>query len=376
MRLAFVGPVHPFRGGIAHFTARLATEVSLTDDCFIVNFTHLYPDAIFPGKTQFDSSRSEFSFPSERILDPLNPFSWRRASRKIASWNPDAIIFHHWHPFFIPAFQSIAKSFAGKIPSIAICHNIAPHEGSLLQKNVTRSFFKNINGFMIHAQSEAADLLHIMPNAVWTAGFHPLYDIFPGQDISREEARRILDIGSRTKLALYFGLIRPYKGVDLFFEACMHLNDLPDLKMLAVGEIYSNEKELTDLVSSIPNGRAELRNRYVPNEEVSLYFRAADLIVLPYRSATQSGIVPIAYACDRPVVVTNVGGLPEVVIDGVTGYIVPPNNSTALARAIKDYFDSDDKNRFSTGIAEMRQRLSWARYAKLLRDLVIQITRS
>ncbi len=374
MRLAFVGPVHPFRGGISHFTARLASEISSTDDCYVINFARLYPNFIFPGKTQFDHSRSEFRFPAERILDPLNPLSWRKASQQIKAWRPDALVFQYWHPFFIPALRSMAKSLKGSAPRIAICHNISPHEGAAFLKLITRSFFKHIDGFLVHAASESADLLCLKPDAVYKAGFHPLYDMFPGQEISRAEARVKLGIDSSTKLALYFGVIRPYKGVDIFFESCRLLGDLQDLKMLAVGEIYSSENELRALVASIPGNRAELIDAYVPNEEVALYFRAADLVVLPYRSATQSGVVPIAYACGRPVVVTNVGGLPEAVNDGVSGFVVPPNDPSALAGAIRQFFTSENRERFEAGVAAMKQSLSWSKYAGLLKDLIAQVS--
>ncbi len=373
MKLAFVGPVHPYRGGIAQFNARLVSEMSIKDDCLIINFSRLYPDFLFPGKTQFDKSAIQFGYPAERLIDSINPLSWRKASHGLKSWKPDAVIFHYWHPFFIPAYTSIARSIGADIPRVAICHNITPHEGTAFQKILTRYLLSNIDGFMVHAKSEGVDLLRLKSTAIFKSAFHPLYDNFPGQDISRKDARYKLNIEPNCKLALYFGLIRPYKGVDLFFEASKHLLDIPDLKMLAVGEVYGGKSILENQIKSLAQVRAEFIDRYIPNEEVSLYFRASDLVVLPYRSATQSGVVPIAYACNRPVVVTDVGGLSEVVSDGESGYIVPPNDVLAIAGAIRKFFNLQNSNDFNVGLADMRKKLSWSRYGELLRELITEV---
>lgn len=400
MRLAFVGPAHPYRGGIAHFNARLARQMSQSDECLIVNFTRLYPRFLFPGKTQFDRSSTEIGFPSRRLIDSLNPLSWRRAANEIRGWKADAVVFHYWHPFFAPAYRTIACYLRKSCPTIAICHNVTPHignppnlpfnrrggeehpplrsrggqRGGFLQSRLTRAAFAAMSGFVVHARSEVDDLLRLGAGARRKVpAFHPLYDVFPDQDIPREEARRRLGLDPAARVVLYFGLIRRYKGVDLLLEAIKELGDVPDLKVLIVGEVYSDRERLAELLRGLPPGRADLIDRYVPNEEVAQYFRAADLVVLPYRSATQSGVVPIAYACDRPVVVTNVGGLPDSLLEGRSGYLVGPEDPAAIAGAIRRHFVLLGSPDLSEGIAEMRRRLSWERYAELLRGLILEL---
>lgn len=372
MKIAVVGPIYPYRGGIANFNARLIKELKLVDELLSINFSRLYPGILFPGKTQYDTSQSTFDVPSERLIDSINPFSWFSSASHINQWKPDAVIFHYWHPFFIPSYVSIIKALT-HVPCIAICHNVVPHESAGYQKWMIRQFLERLDGVMVHAQAEAEDLKRLQSSLPNKVGFHPLYDNFPNQDISKRDARERLGLPVEGKIALYFGLIRHYKGVDLFFQASDLLQDSPDLKMLAVGEIYAGREELTAQVASLPFERAELRDTYIPNELVALYFRAADLVVLPYRTATQSGIVPIAYACDRPVVVTQVGGLSEVVNDGETGFVIPPNDVQALADAIRSFFANNQYDRFQPGINRVKSRLSWKTYCEQLHELIVEV---
>jgi glycosyltransferase involved in cell wall biosynthesis len=370
LKLTIVGPSHPFRGGIAHFTARLATELSHSDEVDLINFTRLYPGFLFPGKTQYDESRDAITFPSARLIDSINPFTWQKTAEFLLSRNPDAVIFQYWHPFFGPAYRKIASSLPLNVPTISICHNVIPHDAGLAARVAARYALGCMTGYVVHAGSEQSDLRGLFDDPKVTLGFHPLYDTFPGQDVSKEDARKELGIAGDALVVLYFGLIRPYKGVDLLLEAALSLTDIKRLKILIVGEIYSEREKIQSALDRLPSGKADLVDSYVPNEKVARYFRAADIVALPYKSATQSGVIPIAYACRRPVIATRVGGLPDVILDGESGYLVEPGDAAALARAIRDQFLLFDNPPMEEGVLKMCQRLSWASYADLIRRAI------
>jgi len=306
MRLAIVAPGHPYRGGIAHFGVRLAQELAdqpAGHHCLYINFTRLYPNRLFPGKTQFDDSAAPVGFTSERLIDSIQPLSWRRAGRRIREWGAEAILFHWWHPLFGPCYRGISAAVGKSVIKVAICHNVAPHEKGRPRRSAARYGLRKMDGFVLHARSEINEIEGLLPGSTFVTLFHPIYDIFPGEDVPGEEARRRLNLNPEDKVVLYFGIIRPYKGVETLLEAAGQLSDMDNLKLLVVGEIYKGSDRIYRLVQSLPGRQVRLVNRYIPNEEVALWFRASDIVALPYLSATQSGIVPIAYRCLRPVIV-------------------------------------------------------------------------
>lgn len=373
MNLTCVAPAYPYRGGIAAFGARLATELAKDHKCRYINFSRLYPGFLFPGKTQFDTSGTPINFKSERLIDSLNPLTWKRAGQSISKNETDAVIFHWWHPFFGPAYRGICRSSEKNIVKIAICHNVLPHDKGILWKRAVEYCLGKMDGYVLHSKSEIAQINKLKPDAPVSSLFHPIYDVFPGEDTSREEARKVLNLDENARIILYFGLIRPYKGVDTLLSAVKMLGDVERLKCLVVGEIYSGRESIEKQVSEIPASRIRLVDEYIPNEQVALWFRAADIIVLPYKSATQSGVVPIAYRCDRPVIVTNVGGLPDAVIEGESGYLVEPGNPEQLAVAIRKFFLELNNPDLSSGIKQMRDRLSWSHYAAEVTSFIRKI---
>jgi len=368
LRIAFVAPGHPYRGGIAHFAARLAQQMSANDDVLQVNFTRLYPDFLFPGKTQYDESAQQITFPSERLIDSLNPLSWKRAASRIKEWKADALVFHYWHPFFAPAYRVIANSIDST--SLMICHNVTSHESGLVQSKLAKLAFGAMDGFLVHAKQEENEIRQSFPHSPISCAFHPLYDVFPNTNIERSDARAALQIDEKAAVVLYFGLIRPYKGVDILLEAASRLGDIPNLRIIIVGEVYGDRAYLDQALQKTPRWMVTLIDKYIPNEEVAKYFRAANIVALPYRSATQSGIIPIAYACNQPVIATRVGGLPDAIIDGESGYLIDPENPVQLAKTIHRYFSELGAPDMSEGIAKMRERLGWGRYAEILRSLI------
>jgi D-inositol-3-phosphate glycosyltransferase len=373
MNLTCVAPAYPYRGGIAAFGARLAAELAQEHSLQYINFIRLYPDMLFPGKTQYDTSNTPIEVECDRQLDSMNPISWYKIGRRISKSNSDAVIFHWWHPFFGPAYREICRSSGEKITKIAVCHNVLPHDKSSLWTRAVRYGLGGMNGNIVHSKSEISQLKQLSPKSPALDLYHPIYDIFPGQDTSRAEARRVLKLKQDARIILNFGLIRPYKGVDVLLNALKNLDEVDRLFCLIVGEIYSDRELIEKMVSEISPNRVRLIDGYIPNEQVALWFRAADIVVLPYRSATQSGVVPIAYRCNRPVIVTNVGGLPDAVLDGQSGYLIEPENPSQLADTIRRFFIEKDNPDLSHGINQMRDRLSWSRYAKQTVDFIRDI---
>ena len=360
MKVVLVGPVFPYRGGIAHFGAMLAREFEKNHEVSLVSFRRLYPSFLFPGKTQYDDSDSPMKVESQRIIDVLNPLSWLEAGRHIAALGPDVVVFQWWHPFFGPAFRAIAAIARRRSDArvVFLCHNVLPHESSVLDRFLTRIGLAGADAFLVQSLEDGANLERIFPGARWAFNPHPVYDWFEMSRFNRGSARQALSVDGR--VLLFFGLIRPYKGLGVLLRAFAEVADELDATLLVVGEFYENRGAYDALIDELGIGpRLRVVGRYVPNEDVEMYFKAADVAVLPYRSATQSGIVQTAYSFHLPVIVTSVGGLPDVVHDGETGYVVPPDDPAALAAAIRRYFEEGVAPRFADGIRADLDRFSW-----------------
>ena len=369
MKVILVGPSYPYRGGISHYNTRLYNEfIKKGHDCSIVNFKRLYPSIFFPGKTQIDESVHVFEAPSYRLLDSINPFSWRAAGTFIRSENPDAVIFHWWHPFFGPSYNSILKKLGNSAKRIFICHNLRPHEESFLDRLLSAPAFKNVDRFLVHSEEDKVNLLEMYPDAVLKKNFHPVYDIFQNGIQNRKQ------IGNDKKPPyniLFFGYIRKYKGLEHLLNAMPKILKEVDVRLTIAGEFYDEKKPYLDLIQKhgISN-KIKIIDKYIPNEEVKDYFIKTDLVVIPYNNATQSGIVQISYSFDVPVVVTRVGGLPEVVRDGETGYIVEPGSSSAVADAVIDFFKNNKSDDFKNNIAGHKHLFSWENLVMTLESLV------
>lgn len=369
MKVILVGPSHPYRGGISHYNTRLYKEfVSQGHDCSILNFKRMYPSILFPGKTQYDESDMEFKVPSDRLLDSIDPFSWQKTAKFIKAQNADALIFHWWHPFFAPAYNSVLKKVENTSKRIFICHNVRPHEQSFIDSLLIRRVFKNVDRFLVHSEEDRVNLLEICPNAVIEKNFHPLFDIF--ENGNKRQAEKGNDKETPSNI-LFFGYIRKYKGLEHLLNAMPKILNEVDVRLTIAGEFYDLKKPYLDLIRDhgISN-RVNIIDEYIPNEEVQDYFMKSDLVVIPYNDATQSGIVQISYNFGVPVVVTRVGGLPEVVHDGETGYIVEPGSSSAVADAVIDFFKNNKSEEFKKNIAEHKHLFSWENLVLTLEKLV------
>jgi glycosyltransferase involved in cell wall biosynthesis len=293
--------------------------------------------------------------------------------REIRRRKPDLIIFKYWLPFFGPCFGTIARTAKRGTRSrvLFICDNVIPHEKRPGDRSFTRYAFGAADCFLVQSDAVERDLLAFWPQAEYRKAPHPVYDIF-GNVIDKQKAREHLTLLS-PRVILFFGYIRRYKGLHILLEAMSLLQDAADIHLLAVGECYDDESFYRSTIKELKlHERVTLHTDYVPNDQVRTYFSAADVVVLPYLSATQSGIAQIAYNFNKPVIATNVGGLSEVVRNGVTGYVVPPNDPHALAQSILRFFNEHREAGFAANVEEEKKKYSWEAMAAAIENLVPQ----
>ena len=363
MKISILSAAYPFRGGIANFAALLYKELVKENDVKVFTFTRQYPSLLFPGKTQLETDKSALAIPSERVLDSINPLSWIKTGNLIKKERPDYLIIKYWMPFFAPAFGKIARIVKsnGHTKIVAVCHNIVPHETKPGDITFTKYFFNSVDKFVILSHTVENDLKQIKPSADYSVLYHPVYSHF-GELVDRQTALNKLNISDKKNL-LFFGFIREYKGLDILIKACALLKDKLDFNLLIAGEFYSDEEKYKDLIKKNNlESQIHLFNDFIPSDDVKYYFSASDVVVLPYRSATQSGIVQAAYNFYKPVIATRVGGLSEIVKHEENGLLVEPENPEALAEAIIDYFKSQKEVIFTSKIREFQELFSWERF--------------
>jgi len=370
LRYCVVGPAYPLRGGIAHHTTLLCRHLAEKHEVQAVAFKRLYPGVLFPGRSQNDPSTQPCTFPSSPLIDSLDPRTWAAAGEFIRRSSADWVLIQWWQPFFAPCLASIA-SRAGKRSRVAfICHNVVPHERMPLARMLSLWALRHGDGFIVHSEQDRRNLEGLLPGLPQYAvcrTVHPQYELFPMSGLAKDEARTRL--GIEGKVVLFFGFVRRYKGLmDLI--AALALLKNRDVTCLVAGEFYDKKAGYEARIRQLGlEHRIRTVDRYIPNEEVEAYFAAADAVVLPYRTATQSGIAQIAFRFGRPVIATSVGGLPESIDDGRTGLLVPPRNPEALAAAIDRYFDESLESQFSIEIERDAGRFSWDRVIEAIESL-------
>lgn len=365
-----MGPAYPYRGGISHFTQMLASAMQAEHDVLIVSFSRLYPSLLFPGRTQYEESGWRVRVDSKRLIDSIDPRTWRRAARAVLDFQPDLVVVQWWHPFFAPAFRALVTAVkkARRVPCVYLCHNVTPHESSRTDRWAVRWGLGKADGCLVQSEEDRQILQSLLPNMPVAVHPHPMYTQFAGGDMTKDEARRRLDVKGR--VLLFFGLVRAYKGLKTLLAAYARVAEKLDATLLVVGEFYEDRRPYDALIASLGiESRTRVIDRYIPDDEVAIYFCAADLVVLPYNSATQSGITQTAFAFGRPVVVTAVGGLPDVVDDDVTGYVVPARDPESLASAIERFFATDAAGRMEQAIRGQAARFSWTGCTRALIEL-------
>jgi len=372
MRVALLGPTHPHRGGIAHYTTLLARSFAKSHDTRIVSFRRLYPGILFPGATQFDRS-SEALLPPvapEPLLDSVNPMTWRKAGLRLRELTLDVLVVPWWHPFFGPSLGTAARiaRYGDRPKRIFLVHNVEPHEPTPIDRWLADYGLGAADGFLVHARSEADRLRSRAAGRPVRVHPHPTYEFFSQRRPSREAARAA--IGAQGRVILFFGYVRPYKGLADLLEALRVARGDAWDQLYVAGEFYeTRERYEAALQDPALQGKVTVVDRYLPNEEVATYFAAADVVALPYRSATGSGIAQVAFGAGVPVIATRTGGLEDVVDDGVSGLLVPPSDPSALARAIERFFDEDLGPKLREGVESARGRFSWNALRDALLDL-------
>jgi len=372
MKIVLVGTAYPLRGGIAHYNARLAAELSKRHSVRIITFKRQYPGLFFPGKSQEEVGEWHSFAPAPQWVDSVNPFNWVRVAARIRKMKPDLLIFKYWMPFFGPCFGTIAGLVKRGTDTrvLFICDNVIPHERRPGDVLFTRYAFKQVDFFIVQSDAVERDLLRLFPESVYRKVPHPVYDLF-GEKKPKSEARSRVAV-TQNRVVLFFGYVRAYKGLMVLLEAMSSLQrrGARDILLLVVGEFYEDESSYRERVRDLGlESQVRFVSEYVPNEEVCWYFSAADVVVLPYRSATQSGIAQIAYHFDKPVIATDVGGLAEVVLDGETGFVVPPDDPEALADAIIRFYAEEREAEFAENVRKEKRKYSWARLAEAVEEL-------
>lgn len=374
MKIVIAGTAYPLRGGIAHFNALLAAHLARRHEVATVTFKRQYPKLLFPGTTQEESAPEPGVEPAPELIDSINPLNWLSVGRTIARMSPDLVIFKYWLPFFGPCFGTIAATVRKRAGArvIYICDNIIPHERRPGDVAFTRYAFRRADGFIVQSDAVERDLVRNFPDARYRKAPHPVYENF-GPAVPKGEARAALGITAKNVM-LFFGYVRAYKGLFVLLDAMKKLAHRGDLLLLVVGEFYDDEAAYRSRVAELGLGdRVRFVSSYVPNREVGRYFGAADVVVLPYRAATQSGIVQIAYNFDTPVIATRTGGLAEVVVDGRTGFLVAPDAPEELAAAIARFYDERCEAPFVANVAGEKKKYTWDNFTAQLEHLAGEI---
>ena len=369
VKVGILGTTWPYRGGLAAFNERLARQIVADgNEVEIFTFTLQYPDSLFPGKTQYSDAPKPEDLPIRRTMNSIGPLSWIRTARAIKNAKIDLLIIKFWIPLMAPCLGSIARIARrnGKTRVVSILDNVLPHEKRPMDKLLVRYFVGSIDCFVAMSDSVLSDLRLFDRHKPAVLCPHPLYDHF-GERIPKEQARTKLNIPQDKTILLFFGFIRDYKGLDLLMQAYADPRiDKEQVRLVVAGEFYNNSAKYFELEEQLRlRGTIDWHTDFIPDSEVATYFSAADLIVQPYKSATQSGVTQIAYHFEKPMLVTRVGGLAEIVPDGKVGYVTDVD-AREVADALVDFCHRTDKDCFRSGIQEEKQKYAWSRMTAVI----------
>lgn len=375
MNITLLGPAYPYRGGLASFIERLAKQFVMDGhNVNIITFTLQYPGFLFPGKSQFLEGPAPSGLKIDRKVNSVSPLNWISVGLKIKKQRPDILIFKYWLPFMAPGFGTIARIAKSNRHTKIICifDNVIPHEKRPGDKLLTRYFTGSIDGAIAMSGSVLSDIYIFRKDIPAQLNPHPLFDNF-GPAVNRDEALSKLKLEKEWSYLLFFGFIRAYKGLDLMIEAFSDIHKIKrDVKLIVAGEFYEDDSPYRELVKKYNLEEDVIFfNRFINDDEVSLFFSIADLVVQPYKRATQSGVTQIAYHFEKPMLVTDVGGLSEIVTDGKCGYVVKPEPK-AVAEAVIDYFKNNRKKKFTEGIMEEKERFTWNKLTASITEVYLK----
>ena len=379
MKITILGPVFPYKGGISHYTGLMAKSLMKEHEVDVVSFKLQYPKFLYK-KPQKDFENDSFKIENVKyLLNSINPFSCFKTANYIKEQSPDLIIFQWWHPFFSPCYCLLLKILGRKYNTIFLCHNVLPHEKFPFQKILAKSVLKKTNAYILHSKTDEMSLKELIKSPLYKKTFLPTYDTFNMKTITQKEARNILKIDENDVILLFFGFIREYKGLKHLIRAMPKIREqIPTCKLLIVGDFFEdNKNEYTALIDNVNCKEIiQIHDGYIPDKEVEKFFVACDLMVCPYESATQSAVIQIAYGFEKPVIATSVGGLPEVVLNDKTGYIVPPFDEKALAEAVIKYFQLNKTKEFTLNIKKETYKYSWDRMNEVVNTLFDEMGRN
>ncbi len=364
-KIVIVGTAYPYRGGIANFNERVATEFeSKGHNVEIYTFTLQYPSFLFPGKTQYSTEKSDNKLNIKRKVNSINPFNWIRVGLELKKMKPDIIVFRHWTPFMAPCLGTISRiAKKNKHSEIKlIVDNVFPHEKLPFQKMLAKYIIKSADSVVVMSKKVLSDLKQVAPKVNGSFLYHPLYDNY-GKAIDKQEAIRQLNIDANYKYLLFFGFIREYKGLDILLKS-LAIDKIKnsDIKLIVAGEFYDDEAKYQKIISDYNIAdKLVMFSTYISNSQIPVIFSACDLVVQPYKSATQSGVAQLAYFYEKPMVITNVGGLHEIVPDNKVGYVVNPDPQE-ISDAIFKFFDEQKAAEFTENIKVEKQRFSWSTF--------------
>ncbi|MDR2083782.1 MAG: glycosyltransferase [Bacteroidales bacterium] len=372
-KIIIVGTAYPYRGGLAAFNERLAREYLHQDnDVQIFTFTLQYPKFLFPGKSQYSIENPPADLHIHRKINSINPFNWIKIGREIKKLNADIMITKFWLPFMAPCFGTIERIVRknNKTKVISILDNVIPHEKRIADKLFVRYFVNSTQGFVAMSKSVLNDLGLFDKEKPRILCPHPLYDNF-GLKLNREEALNMLELDTSFRYILFFGIIRAYKGLDLLIEAFYRLRKSNDnVKLIIAGEFYEDKEQYKSLIKKY-NLEEDiiLRDEFIPDSKVNIYFSACDIVAQPYKSATQSGVTQIAYHFEKSMLVTDVGGLSEIVPDKKVGYVVN-TDPDEIAQALDDFFKNNRQQEFEKNILIEKEKYSWENMVNAIDSLL------
>ncbi len=376
-KIIIIGPAYPYRGGNSLFVSHVYDALKNDFEVKVFNYKLLYPSILFPGKTQYDESATLIKkAPNERLINSISPLSWIQVANRIIKENPDLIVFDWWHPFFafchFTISELIKKKFRNKI--LFITENFISHEGNFIDKRLTDIGLKNASSFMVLSGIVEKEVKLIANGRKVYKSELPIYDCYETDEtISVSNLRKEFGFSEQDKVLLFFGYVRKYKGLDLLIDAFPKIkSSIPNAKLLIVGEFYDSPEVYTDKIKKLGIEKdTVIVNKFVPNEDVGKYYKVSDLVILPYRSATQSGILNVAYGFSKPVIVTNVGGLSEFVEDKKSGIIINPDLPEEIANGVMEYFRLEDQVDFEKNIKELVNKNKFRNLAALFNQIIV-----
>ncbi len=371
-----IGPAFPFRGGIANFNNALASAYhNIGCNVTIYSFSLQYPNFLFPGTTQYESGEAPKNIRIKQVINSINPFNWINIARQINKKNPDYVIIRYWLPFMAPCLGTISRLLNKRIKILAITDNIIPHEKRIGDTILTRYFINSCDAFLTLSSSVLNDL-SVFTNTTFKRFVpHPIYNIF-GDKIPKQKAIKNLSLNDKDKHLLFFGFVREYKGLDLILKAMAdsRIKEM-GVKLIIAGEFYNNKEYYLDLMTDLGiKERVVIRDEFIDSTQVKDYFCASDMITQTYHTATQSGVTQIAYSFERPMLVTDVGGLSEIVKNNKVGYVTSRKVSE-IADAIVDFYYNNKEETFSLNTKQEKKRFTWESVLHNINELMLLVNK-